>query len=81
MKEEEVVVWTKPNCVMCDKTMYWLDNHNIPYWEEDITAPESAEALAMFKAQGYASAPIVVVGGNLDIWAGFNQKKLEEHFG
>lgn len=89
----EPTVWTKPGCVNCDRTMYWLDNNDNPYWEEDITAPENAEKLQEFRELGVLEAPIVEVweyifdegewiqDSLIERWTGFDPDKLEQHFG
>lgn len=86
---KEAIVWSLPNCVMCNRTKQWLEKEGVPYTEMDLSAPEHAEDLALFKTSGLAQAPIVEVVDNtdeygllnqLDLWSGFNVPKLEEHF-
>lgn len=88
----EATVWTKPGCVNCDRTMYWLDNNDIPYWEEDITAPENSEKLQEFRELGLAAAPIVEVweyvydlgewvqDSRLEVWSGYDEEMLTMMF-
>lgn len=87
---KKAVVWSLPNCVMCNRTKQWLDSKGVMYSEEDLTLPEHADDLAFFKSLGHVQAPIVEVYDipawgtvwpeQLDLWSGFQPEKLEEHF-
>lgn len=59
----DVIVWTKPSCQQCRMVKFRLDAANVPYLEEDLTAPSSAKDLEHFKGLGYSAAPITEYGG------------------
>lgn len=71
------VVYSKPQCVQCDRTMKVLDSRGVDYRTVDIT--ESAEALKYIKSLGYLQAPVVMVDED-NHWSGFRPDKLNEHF-
>lgn len=58
-----VIVWTKPNCVQCRLVKKRLTDADVPYVEQDLTAPEAAKDLEHFRGLGYSSAPITEYGG------------------
>lgn len=74
-----ISVYSKPNCIQCDRTQKYLDDNDVNYLYFDIsTDPEALEAA---RAYGFASAPIVVVeesGKHVDAWGGFRIDKLME---
>jgi glutaredoxin-like protein NrdH len=70
-----VTVYTKSNCVQCDQTKRYLDRAGIGYTEEDLLSEKNAAQLAYFKAEGFASAPIVVT--DIGTWSGFRLDKLK----
>jgi glutaredoxin-like protein NrdH len=67
-----VTVYSKPNCVQCEQTKRYLDNHNIAYSTVDLT--QDQEALEMVVGMGYGSAPVVIT--DTDSWSGFRLEKL-----
>jgi glutaredoxin-like protein NrdH len=66
------IVYTKPNCVQCDATKRWLDNHGIEYSTVDIE--QDQEAFDRIVALGFRAAP--VVESEAGSWSGFNPDKL-----
>lgn len=66
------IVYTKPNCVQCDATKRWLDNHSIEYSTVDIE--QDQEAFDRIVALGFRAAP--VVESDAGSWSGFNPDKL-----
>jgi len=66
------IVYTKPNCVQCDATKRWLDNHGIEYSTVDIE--QNQEAFDRIVALGFRAAP--VVESEAGSWSGFNPDKL-----
>jgi glutaredoxin-like protein NrdH len=66
------IVYTKPNCVQCDATKRWLDNHGIEYSTVDIE--QDQEAFDKIVALGFRAAP--VVESDAGSWSGFNPDKL-----
>lgn len=83
-----ITVYTKPACPQCDMTKRLLDAACLDYETADITAPEQADQLAAFKAEGLSSAPIVDIGDavirdvatgrDVSRWAGFRPDLLGE---
>ena len=76
-----VTVYSKDNCVQCDRTKAWLNKNDVPFDEVDlITNPTTLEA---FKEEGFSSAPIVTVKTSDPdvefIWAGFIPDNLKKH--
>lgn len=57
--EPIVTVYSKPQCVACDRTAKKLDRHGVPYKTVDIT--EDAEAFEYVTGLGYQQAPVVLV--------------------
>lgn len=74
MADPAIVVWSLPACVQCRSTKRFLDKHNLPYQEYDLT--EHPEQAAKFREAGYATAPVVVT--NHGAWAGFQYDKLQQ---
>lgn len=70
-----ITVYTKKPCPQCDATKRSLTKNGLEYTELDLLAPENAEALEAFKAQGFTSAPIVVAGD--EVWSGFRTDKIK----
>jgi len=68
------IVYTKPQCVQCDATKRWLDNHGIEYSTVDIT--EDQEAFDKIVSLGFRAAP--VVDSPVGSWSGFNPDKLSQ---
>lgn len=67
-----ITVFTKPNCVQCDRTKKLLDKEKIPYIAIDIT--EDAPAAARLRSIGVRTMPFVVTPD--DEWSGFRPDKL-----
>lgn len=63
-----ITLYSKPDCPGCTATKRKFAQLSIPYTEVDISA--DPEALAVLKAQGYLSVPVVVLS-NGESWAGF----------
>jgi glutaredoxin-like protein NrdH len=75
--DQEVIVYTKPNCVQCNATYRSLDKAGIPYKIVDLT--QDAEAMKKVQDLGYRQAPVVIAGS--EHWSGFNPaqiRKLEQ---
>jgi len=71
-----VRVYTKDRCQQCTLTKRLLDRLDVQYVEEDATDERNLEA---FKALGFLSAPVVVVGeSGDDMWAGFQPDRIKE---
>lgn len=72
-----ITVYSKPNCIQCERTKMWLDQNKIPYDTVDII--ENPEALEEIKSLGFKSMPVVTLDKNFDnAWVGYNLDRLEE---
>jgi len=67
-----VLIYTKPNCVNCEKTKNEFKSLNISYDEIDIT--KDKEALMRIKQAGFREAPVIFTEN--DSWSGFNPEKI-----
>ena len=67
-----VTVYSNPNCTACEQTKRFLTVKGIVFESKMIS--ESPEIFPLIEEKGYASAPIVVVGG--DSWSGFRLERL-----
>ena len=66
----EVVVYTKPGCGWCVKTVEYFQDNDIEFAEYDIT--ESDDYNERFLALGGHGVPFIVIGDNLI--SGFNKE-------
>lgn len=65
---ENVTVYTQPNCVFCERTKRFLDNHNVEYTIVDVEEhPEQRDKL--INEWGFRQVPVVDVEG-IDRWVG-----------
>lgn len=67
-----MTIYTKPNCVDCNKTKNYMKSKGIEFSEVDITQDEGA--LARIKSMGFLRAP--VVDANDVWWSGFDEQKI-----
>lgn len=67
-----ITVYTRDNCVQCNRTKAALKKRDLEYVEIE-TDEETADS---FYEQGYRSLPIVVAHG--EVWAGFRPDKIKE---
>lgn len=76
-----ITVYTKDECVQCDRTKAWLNKKGETFTEVDLLA--NPETLAKFKEDGLGSAPIVTITTQDPdvqfIWAGFIPDNLTKH--
>ncbi|MDJ0788772.1 MAG: glutaredoxin family protein [Myxococcota bacterium] len=73
--EAEVVVYSRPACGWCRKTMAWLDEHEVEFDDRDIEAcDESREQLRTLTGRGHV--PVVLIGGELV--EGFDPMRMRE---
>ena len=75
MSNKNVTVYTKPNCMQCNFTKKFLDDHSIRYEIKDSL--ESEAALAEVKELGFQSLPVVVFDG-VEPFFGFRPDLLEQ---
>ena len=67
-----ITVYTRDNCVQCNRTKAALKKRDLEYTEIEID-DETADS---FREQGYQSLPIVVAHD--ETWAGFRPDKIKE---
>ena len=67
-----ITVYTRDNCVQCNRTKAALKKRDLEYVEIEID-DETADS---FREQGYQSLPIVVTDD--ETWAGFRPDKIKE---
>lgn len=74
-----VTVYSTPGCVQCKLSRTWLDKHDVPYVEVDLS--EDQDALEMVRNLGYQAAPVIVASkqyeGASAHWSGFIPANLE----
>ena len=71
----EVIVYSKPNCMQCEFTKRWLHENGIPYTTYDVTKDELS--LDYIKRLGYQNLPVVYVDKKRH-WFGFRPDLMEE---
>ena len=70
---EKLKVYSKEDCMQCNFTKKWLNEHGIEYEEFDVEKDE--EALKYIKEElGYQAVPVVVT--ETDNWYGFRPDRL-----
>jgi len=66
-------VYSKEDCMQCNFTKKWLNEHGIEY--EEINVEEDEAALKYIKDDlGYQAVPVVVT--STDNWYGFRPDKM-----
>ena len=64
-----VTVYSKPACVQCRATTRALERKGIGYTLVDISQDSAAYDYVI--GLGYQQVPVVVIGNEMDHWAGF----------
>jgi len=81
MTTRTITLYTKDECVQCDRTKAWLNKKGETFTEVDLLA--NPEALAKFKEEGITSAPIVTITTTDPdvqfVWGGFIPDNLNKH--
>lgn len=72
---KKITVYSKPNCMQCDFTKRFLDQHNLEYTAVDFM--QDSDALARVQALGFQSLPVVVADG-VEPFFGFRPDMLEQ---
>lgn len=74
-----VTVYSKPDCVQCDRTKMNLDRHEVEHTTVDITTDQ--DAYDYVSSLGYKAAPVVVVveEENEVIWSGYRPDMIREY--
>ncbi|WP_325049560.1 glutaredoxin family protein [Kocuria soli] len=69
-------VYTKPECMQCDRTQAQLTKHRIPFGTRDVTT--DPQALRYITDQlGYRQAPVVVTDDGQH-WSGYRPDKIKQ---
>jgi glutaredoxin-like protein NrdH len=71
---ENVIVYSKENCVQCTATMRTLTQRGIAFKHVDVEKDQ--EALATLKELGYRQAPVVVAG--TEHWSGYRPDMINK---
>lgn len=69
----QVVVYSKPGCFGCRKSIEILDEQGVPNREVDLTREPAA--LDYVKSLGYSSAPVIVLPSG-EHWSGLRPDRL-----
>ncbi|WP_314255579.1 glutaredoxin-like protein NrdH [Abiotrophia defectiva] len=75
LKMNEVIVYSKPNCMQCEFTKRWLHENGIPYTAYDVTKNERCVNRVI--QLGYQNLPVVYVDKKRH-WFGFRPDLMEE---
>lgn len=71
----EVIIYSAPWCVWCNKTKEFLKQHNINYKDIDIEKDKKA-AEEMIRKSGQMSIPVIEVDGKIIV--GFDKEALKK---
>ena len=71
----EIIVYSKPNCMQCECTKRWLHETGIPYTAYDVTKNERCVNRVI--QLGYQNLPVVYVDKKRH-WFGFRPDLMEE---
>lgn len=68
-----IILFSKPNCVQCDKTKAFFKKNKIEYRLFDVS--EDKGAFLVVSKMGFKSVPVIVTDDN--IWSGFQPDLLK----
>lgn len=72
-----ITVFTKPDCVQCDRTRAQLTKHSLTFTTRDVTT--DAQALDYItRGLGYRQAPVVVIDDGAQHWSGYRPDKIAQ---
>lgn len=75
MTKQDVILYSKPNCMQCMFTKKHLDQIGAAYEIRDVSVSE--EALEEVRAMGFQSVPVVHAAG-MQAFNGFRPDLLEQ---
>lgn len=75
MMKQNVILYSKPNCMQCTFTKKYLDQIGTPYKVKDVSVSE--EALEEVRSLGFQSVPVVYAEG-IQAFNGFRPELLEQ---
>ena len=64
-----ITVYSKPDCLYCDRTKIWLEHNNLPYQTIDVMA--DFNALEFIKSQGHKTVPQIYFNGSVLVEGGY----------
>jgi len=73
---KKVIVYSKPNCMMCEMTKKELTKLGVEFTVESLIDEKNSEIVESFVKKGFRSAPITLVGE--EIISGFNPVNLKK---
>ena len=72
--EHEVIIYSTPNCPWCARTKKYLQEHNIPFIDYDVsTNREKAEE--MIQKSGQMGVPVIDIDGVIIV--GFDKPRID----
>jgi len=74
MTDNEVVVYSTPNCPWCKKAKEYLTQKGIAYREYNV-ADDRDKAKEMIEKSGQMGVPVITIDSEIII--GFNQAKID----
>ncbi len=81
MPAERVTLYTSPGCPDCGAVRSWLEQHDVPFTERDVTQPGVADDAK--QRYGVRIAPITVLDDETFFFGTFDQQlpELRAHLG
>lgn len=74
-EEQNVVIYSSPNCVHCNHAKEFFKENNIEYTEYDVTQNQEKRQ-EMVEQSGQMGVPVIYVGDELVV--GFDQERLSQ---
>ncbi|WP_413203801.1 glutaredoxin domain-containing protein [Rhodospirillum sp. A1_3_36] len=59
-----IEIYTKTNCIFCQKAKAWFTEHSLPYEENDVSDVASFSAMQE-RIPGAKTVPQILIDGNL----------------
>lgn len=72
-----ITVFTKPDCIQCDRTRAQLTKHSLTFTTRDVTTDPEAHAY-ITRDLGYRQAPVVVIDEGVQHWSGYRPDKINQ---
>ena len=74
MLSREIVVYSAPGCIVCDRVKEFLARQGVSFMVKDIV--EDEQALAELGRMGVMSTPVTLIDGQVVL--GFDRRKIEQ---
>ncbi len=75
-RKSDVIIYTTPNCIWCDKLKDFLKENKIKYQEFDV-ASDNKKAEEMVNKSGQMGVPVTDIKGKITV--GFDQDRIKQH--